>query len=117
MAAQVAANQGGGISGQKLPATFEYIKALRLSNLSGYTKRVRNLAVSVYNLIPSTSEQLETFASPTHAVAEAQCIRFDTRLVRTNHSMAYSLRFFRASWGIKNLNQRYVHLVDTEVRA
>ena len=39
--------------------------------MSGYTKRVRNLAVSVYNLIPSTSEQLELFASPTHAVSEA----------------------------------------------
>jgi hypothetical protein len=32
---------------------------------------VRNLAVSVYNLVPSTSEQLGLFASPTHAVAEA----------------------------------------------
>jgi hypothetical protein len=30
-----------------------------------------NLAVSVYDLIPSTSEQLELFASPTHAVSEA----------------------------------------------
>ena len=48
-----------------------YIKALRLLNLSGYTKRVRNLAVSVYDLIFSTSEQLELFASPTHAVSEA----------------------------------------------
>ena len=48
-----------------------YIKALRLLNGSGYAKRVRNLAVSVYDLIPSTSEQLELFASPTHAVAEA----------------------------------------------
>jgi DNA polymerase IV len=38
---------------------------------SGYTKRVRNLAVSVYDLIPSTSEQLELFASSTHKVAEA----------------------------------------------
>jgi hypothetical protein len=27
--------------------------------------------VSVYNLVPSTSEQLEMFASPTRAVAEA----------------------------------------------
>ena len=45
-----------------------YIKALRLLNMSGYTKRVRNLAVSVYDLIPSTSEQMELFASPTHAV-------------------------------------------------
>jgi DNA polymerase IV len=48
-----------------------YIKALRLLNMSGYKKRVRNLAVSVYDLIPSTSEQLELFASPTHAVSEA----------------------------------------------
>jgi DNA polymerase IV len=48
-----------------------YIKALRLLNMSGYTKRVRNLAVSVYDLIPNTSEQLELFASPTHAVSEA----------------------------------------------
>jgi DNA polymerase-4 len=48
-----------------------YIKALRLLNMSGYTKRVRNLAVSVYDLIPNMSEQLELFASPTHAVSEA----------------------------------------------
>jgi DNA polymerase-4 len=48
-----------------------YIKALRLLNGSGYTKHVRNLAVSVYDLIPSTSEQLELFSSRTHAVAEA----------------------------------------------
>jgi hypothetical protein len=48
-----------------------YIKALRLLNLSEYKKRVRNLAVSVYDLIPSTDEQLELFASPAHAVAEA----------------------------------------------
>jgi DNA polymerase-4 len=48
-----------------------YVKALRLLNLSGYTKRVRNLAVSVYNLIPARSERLEMFASRSHAVAEA----------------------------------------------
>lgn len=48
-----------------------YIKALRLLNMSGYNKRVRNLAVSVYDLIPSTCEQLELFSSPAHAVAEA----------------------------------------------
>jgi DNA polymerase IV len=48
-----------------------YIKALRLLNQSGYKKRVRNLAVSVYDLIPSTDEQLELFTSPTHAVSEA----------------------------------------------
>jgi DNA polymerase-4 len=44
---------------------------LRLLNSSGYPKRVRNLAVSVYDLIPSANEQLELFASPTHAVSEA----------------------------------------------
>jgi len=48
-----------------------YIKALRLLNQSGYTKRVRNLAVSVYDLIPHHSEQQEMFASRSHAVAEA----------------------------------------------
>jgi hypothetical protein len=39
--------------------------------MSGYTKRVRNLAVSVYDLIPHHSEQLEMFSSKSHAVAEA----------------------------------------------
>jgi hypothetical protein len=34
-------------------------------------KRVRNLAVSVYALIPSRSEQLELFGSRSHAVAAA----------------------------------------------
>jgi DNA polymerase-4 len=48
-----------------------YIKALRLLNMSGYKKRVRNVAVSVYDLIPNTDEQLEMFASPTHAMSEA----------------------------------------------
>jgi DNA polymerase IV len=48
-----------------------YLKALRLLNQSGYTKRVRNLAVSVYDLIPQHSEQLELFATKSHAVAEA----------------------------------------------
>src|SRR5918998_2979924 len=48
-----------------------YIKALRLLNKSEYPKRVRNLAVSVYDLIPSTSEQLELFSSPMHKVSEA----------------------------------------------
>src|SRR5918997_4082016 len=48
-----------------------YLKALRLLNQSGYTKRVRNLVVSVYDLIPHHSEQLEMFASGSHAVAEA----------------------------------------------
>jgi DNA polymerase IV len=48
-----------------------YLKALWLLNMSGYKKRVRNLAVSVYDLIPARSEQLEMFASRSHAVAEA----------------------------------------------
>jgi DNA polymerase IV len=48
-----------------------YLKALRLLNSSGYPKRVRNLAVSVYDLIPNASEQLELFASPSHAVSDA----------------------------------------------
>jgi DNA polymerase IV len=48
-----------------------YIKALRLLNQSGYTKQVRNLAVSVYELIPAQHEQLEMFSSKSHAVAQA----------------------------------------------
>src|SRR3954452_24402538 len=44
-----------------------YEKALRLLNMSGYKRRVRNLAVSVavsvYDLVPTTDEQLELFAS------------------------------------------------------
>jgi hypothetical protein len=48
-----------------------YEKALRLLNMSGYPRLVRNLAVSVYDLIPTTDEQLELFASPKHAVSEA----------------------------------------------
>jgi DNA polymerase IV len=57
---------------QPLYTTREiYLKTLRLLNQSGYKKRVRNLAVSVYNLIPHQSEQLELFHSRSHAVAEA----------------------------------------------
>jgi DNA polymerase-4 len=48
-----------------------YLKALWLLNMSGYPKRVRNLAVSVYDLIPARSEQLEMFSSKSRAVAEA----------------------------------------------
>jgi DNA polymerase-4 len=48
-----------------------YIKAMRLLNMSGYKKPVRNLAVSVYALIPGAAEQLDMFFSPTHAVSEA----------------------------------------------
>jgi hypothetical protein len=47
------------------------VKAQRLLNGSGYPTAVRNLAVSVYDLIPSTQEQLELFSSPKHAVSEA----------------------------------------------
>jgi DNA polymerase IV len=57
---------------QPLYTTREiYLKALRLLNQSGYTKRVRNLAVSVYDLVPAQSEQLELFATKSHAVAAA----------------------------------------------
>jgi DNA polymerase-4 len=37
----------------------------------GTPRTLRNLAVSVYALVPSTAEQLELFASPKHAVSEA----------------------------------------------
>jgi hypothetical protein len=57
---------------QPLYTTREiYLKALRLLNQSGYTKRVRNLAVSVYDLVPHHSEQLDMFGSRSHAVAQA----------------------------------------------
>jgi hypothetical protein len=42
-----------------------------LNLVVGYKKRVRNLAVSVYDLVPHHSEQLEMFSSRSHAVAEA----------------------------------------------
>jgi DNA polymerase IV len=48
-----------------------YLKAQHLLNQSGYTKQVRNLAVSVYDLIPARSEQLEMFTTKSHAVAQA----------------------------------------------
>ena len=48
-----------------------YVKALRLLNASECAKTVRNLAVSVYELIPSTDEQLGLFSSPSHRVSEA----------------------------------------------
>jgi len=48
-----------------------YTKAMRLLNMSGYRKPVRNLAVSVYNLIPGNDEQLEMFSSPLYDVSEA----------------------------------------------
>jgi DNA polymerase-4 len=48
-----------------------YLKALRLLNQSGYPKRVRNLAVSVYDLLPYQSEQLEMFGTKSQAVSQA----------------------------------------------
>jgi DNA polymerase IV len=48
-----------------------YEKAMRLLNMSGFKRKVRNLAISVYDLVPTTDEQLALFASPTHAVSEA----------------------------------------------
>jgi DNA polymerase-4 len=48
-----------------------YQKSLSLLDTSGYKKRVRNLAVTVYDLIPNNNEQLEIFSSPTHAVSQA----------------------------------------------
>jgi hypothetical protein len=48
-----------------------FVKALQLLNASGYPKTVRNLAVSVYDLVPSRQEQLELFASPKRAISEA----------------------------------------------
>jgi DNA polymerase-4 len=38
---------------------------------SGYKKQVGNLAVSVYDLVPYQSGQLELFATKSHAVAAA----------------------------------------------
>ena len=37
----------------------------------GYPKVVRNLAVSVYGLVPGNEEQLRLFAEPSHKVSEA----------------------------------------------
>ena len=48
-----------------------YIKAMRLLNKTGYEKKVRNLAVSVYDLVDSKSEQLEMFKVATHDVSDA----------------------------------------------
>ena len=45
--------------------------AARPLNGSGYPKKVRNLAVSVYEIVPSKQEQLELFSSRTHALSEA----------------------------------------------
>jgi DNA polymerase-4 len=48
-----------------------YRAAMRLLNHSGYEKRVRNLAVSVFDLIEHKCEQLELFNSPMSDVAAA----------------------------------------------
>jgi DNA polymerase-4 len=48
-----------------------YIKAMRLLNKTGYEKKVRNIAVSVYDLVDTKSEQMEIFNVPTHDVADA----------------------------------------------
>ena len=44
--------------------------AARPLNGSGCPKKVRNLAVSVYEIVPSKQEQLELFSSRTHAVSD-----------------------------------------------
>lgn len=48
-----------------------YLKAISLLNLSGYNKKVRNLAISVYSLISNQNEQLEIFSSRYYPVARA----------------------------------------------
>lgn len=62
--------------GQKFPipvyTTQEiYFRARQLLNLSGYKKKVRELAVRVYDLTPNSDEQMQIFSSPTHRVSEA----------------------------------------------
>ncbi len=48
-----------------------YIKAMRLLNKTNYEKKVRNLAVSVYDLMDAKSEQMEIFQNPTHEISDA----------------------------------------------
>jgi DNA polymerase-4 len=48
-----------------------FAKAQLLLNASGYPKVVRELAVSVYGLVPGNEEQLRLFAEPAHKVSEA----------------------------------------------
>lgn len=48
-----------------------YSRALELLNLSGYKKKVAELAVRVYDLIPNSEEQMQIFSCPTHRVSEA----------------------------------------------
>lgn len=55
-----------------------YFKALGLLNLSEYKKKVRELAVRVYDLVPNSDEQMQIFSSPTHRVSEAMDAVNDT---------------------------------------
>lgn len=48
-----------------------YFRARELLNLSGYKKKVRELALRVYDLVPNSDEQMQIFSSPTHRVSEA----------------------------------------------
>ncbi len=48
-----------------------YFRARELLNLSGYKKKVRELAVRVYDLTPNSDEQMQIFSSSTHDVSEA----------------------------------------------
>ncbi len=69
--------------GQKFPipvyTTQEiYFRARELLNLSGYKKKVRELAVRVYDLTPNSDEQMQIFSSPTHRVSEAMDAVNDT---------------------------------------
>lgn len=47
-----------------------FVHALRLLNKTKYEKKVRNLAVSVYDLVDTKSEQMEMFKVPTHDVSD-----------------------------------------------
>lgn len=69
--------------GQKFPipvyTTQEiYFRARELLNLSGYKKKVRELAVRVYDLTPNSDEQMQIFSPPTHRVSEAMDAVNDT---------------------------------------
>jgi hypothetical protein len=56
------------------------------------SRQSRNLAVSVYDLIPSQSEQLEMFSSKSHAVADAMDKindKYDEFVICQQHQVAY----------------------------
>jgi DNA polymerase-4 len=55
-----------------------YFRAAELLNSSGYKKKVRELAVRVYDLTPNSDEQMQIFSSPTHRVSEAMDAVNDT---------------------------------------